>query len=87
MAWTEPNTIASDLRSRLRRLFPAFSWEIARIDGLAEVVEMRGVFCLNGQRCGIYLYCNHEIFHETSAADDRIKHYVARAVTLTILDS
>ena len=86
MAWTESNTTAPDMRARLRRLFPAFAWELAFIDNLAETVEMYGRFRLNGQRCGVYLHCNHELFPETPDVDDRIKHCVAEAVARIVVN-
>ena len=86
MAWTEPNTIAPDMRTRLRRLFPAFSWEIVHIDHLAETVEMRGLFHLNGRRCGIYLTWNHEQFDDSpDIVDDRVKYQVAQAMIQIII--
>ena len=85
MGWIEPNTIAPALRSRLQRLFPLFTWEIAHIDNLAETVEMRGGFRLNGRRCSVRLVCNHEWFHESPGTDDMIKHYIARAVAQIVV--
>ena len=80
MVWTDGDSIAVDLRRRLRRLVPALAWEISYVDHPCEQVGLMGRFCLNGQPCNIMVTLGHEAFPNDAASDKLIRWSIADVI-------